>query len=411
MNVQAYLTNQNPWWSASFKPETMPEFSQPKRFAYAEGLEILTKTKLMLFIKGLRRLGKTTLMKQMILDLLVKNHVSPQQIFFVEFSHAFNDLAEIFKIAPKNGYLFLDEIQYCRDWRDALKIFYDNNKQVRVVFSGSAALSYTGEKESMMGRFLPLTLTPLRFDEFLFLKHGDFSSVHFRNEEEWEEFLRFGEFPELLKLPSMSAKQNYINNSIIEPLLTVDVDFYQVEKKKEFGALLQALAQNVGQMINRQKLGAELGISRPLVYKYLRVLEDIQLIKLVGNYHKSVRQVTLSDKKVYFSSVNLIFSLLGNFLFADFMGHLFENAIYNELLLNFPEMFYFRRKAQELDFFGIKNGVFQGFEVKKSKTVSGVSVRRYEKMAKLAGASKFSLIYEGKTKMQDKLINYLNLNL
>lgn len=385
------LLLQNPWWRPNFRPESMQECQMRHRFVFSDITKALRETRLMIQIKGLRRLGKSTLMKQLIIELLEKEKVAPQKIFFIEFSSLSSDLGYILKNAPKDGYLFLDEIQNCENWKDILKQYYDLHAHGRIVFSGSATMGYTAEKESLLGRFLPIDTRPLGFKEYLFLKYGDCNKRLFYNQAELFEYMEYGEFPELLNITDAGLKKQYLQRSILEPLFTTDVSLYSVEKKTEFSVLFKSLITNTGQMLNKQALGADIGISRPLVDKYIAILEDMGLIKTITNYYKSVRKALGSDKKIYSTSINLTLAQLGiinlpNFSLQSFKGHIFENFVFNELSRTNNAIYYWKRKNMEIDFIVDLAGQKIAYEVKAKQKISQHEIDMYRRRVAQVGA-------------------------
>jgi len=149
--------------------------------------------------------------------------------------------------------------------------------------------------------------------------------------------------------------------------------------------------------MRRQNIASEIGISRPLLNRYLSILEDIGLICLLPNYYRSVRQQIASDKKVFFTSTNLVLSILGikslpDFAFPDFKGHVFENVAFNELRGKNDEMFYWKRKNKELDFIGISTSGFHAYEIKQSDKVNIREKLIYETYAQELKATSFTMV-------------------
>jgi len=122
-------------------------------------------TSLMTYLIGPRRTGKSIALKQA-LNHLLRIETPPTQILFYEFTP--NDNLEIIweiynffrqEVANLNAkiYLFLDEIQFVKGYENVLKIIYDSNPNLKIIFTGSLSLSYKRKtEESLDGRFLPL---------------------------------------------------------------------------------------------------------------------------------------------------------------------------------------------------------------------------------------------------------------
>ncbi len=410
------LLKMNPWWSQNYDPKTAEEFVMPKRYAYKEFIDIFSGTQLMIFIKGLRRTGKSTLLKQAILEL-VDNGVNGNRVLYVLFSQTYNDLETVLKMSGGYDYLFLDEIQYCPNWKDQLKVYYDiYGKQKKIVFTGSATLNLTDQKESLLGRFMPVNLPPLPFREYIWLKyrvmeqHYPFSAT----EKEWEDYISYGEFPELLTIPSQNLKNKYLKETILDPLTTQDIELYDVEKKTEFLQLLKVLAQNTGQILNKTNIASEIGLTRVSVDRYISIACDMGLIYLTSNYYPSVREQTLSDKKVYFTSLNLALVLLNIYSFSDFAikdvkGHIFENYVANIIKKDLKgEMFYLKRGPREVDLY-LKGQKLTAYEVKYQLKMHPFEIKKYKNLGLKNDAKEVGIIYTGKTDNDRGLINFLNL--
>ncbi|TSC84197.1 MAG: ATPase [Microgenomates group bacterium Gr01-1014_16] len=398
-NFQLY----NPWKLTGFRVEDLPESSLKPRFVFPNLKQAFYESNLMIFIKGLRRLGKSTLIRQIIIDLL-RRSTDPSQINYVQFSQSFSDLDGVLRQTPPNSFLFLDEIQYCRHWRDTLKQYYDANTSTKICFTGSAVLNITHEKESLAGRFLPITVWPLTFSEYLYLKY---TSPPRRALEDFSEYLSFGEFPETLKLSSPDIKTAYFKDSIVEPVLTIDIPQYGLEKKQEFAAFLRVLAANTAQILNKSNLAAETGLSRPSVNRFLSILNDMGLIRLLPNYLPSVRSQILSDKKVLFTSTNIVLSLLNisqPLSFPQIKGQILETYSYNQLRHLFSQMWYWRKQQKELDFMGISNDQLSAFEIKSTDKINTAEINMYRRYASKLNSS-FELIYSGKTNPTQSLKN------
>ena len=164
----------NPWW---FGKEGQAENYKRKQF-----LEIVKyiKTKQIIGIIGLRRIGKTVMLRQLIQLLLVESHESPGNILFFTFEDEWNKKETLEEIIyyylenkSKGGrkFIFLDEIQLVKGWASVLKRFYDRNDNIKFIISGSASLSIEKSIESLAGRIYDFILSPSTFLEFLEMKN------------------------------------------------------------------------------------------------------------------------------------------------------------------------------------------------------------------------------------------------
>jgi len=152
------LRQYNLWWRnpAAIKEESKPQ----KRIAYYEALKMIQHKTLRRFavLSGARRVGKTTIMYQMI-ENLIDEGVSPKNILYVSFDNPIVKLVDVESVLsiyeslyPIEGmrYIFLDEIQYTDNWELWMKVIYDNRKDIRLTATGSA--SDVSSKGALRGR-------------------------------------------------------------------------------------------------------------------------------------------------------------------------------------------------------------------------------------------------------------------
>ena len=166
--ITAVLSRFNPWW----RQENISDLPSWKRAAFRE-LRLWTMdppTRRAVVLSGARQIGKTTLMQQMIQELL-DNGVHPSNILYVTFDHPILKLAGIDAVIEAwrerepatDGpeYLFLDEAQFLRDWGTWIKHEHDFNRQRHIIFTGSAMTLDRTDSESGVGRWHTIRLTTL----------------------------------------------------------------------------------------------------------------------------------------------------------------------------------------------------------------------------------------------------------
>lgn len=199
-------------------------------------LRPVDKRQIVLFA-GLRRVGKTTLMYQIIDDLL-KSGLNPYNILYFPFDEMKYDLENIIKqyetdvlredISNKKVFIFLDEIQKLEGWPSEVKLLYDSNPKLKIFLTGSAQITmWRGTRESLAGRFFDFVIRPLDFDEYL-----DFKEIKIdKNREKVFEkdlrrhmagFLKTGGFIEAINLDEHMLKK-YLKESLLERVIFVDI--------------------------------------------------------------------------------------------------------------------------------------------------------------------------------------------
>lgn len=374
------------WNTWQFKPDYRVEVSRRFRDLYFLLTQKFIDKDISLSISGLRRIGKTTILYQLI-NFLLDSKVKNKQILYFQFSEDFINLEKVLQlffagftedeINRDNFYIFLDELQYVKDWQNVLKSYIDQNSKIKFVVTGSASIYlHRRVKESLAGRILDFTLPVLSFAEMIRLKDDfkgeySFDSIIRSEGDKLAGFKKFqlerlpyrklvsnylvsGEFPALLSyLGDAEYCRKYLTDGIIDKILQKDIRLFEVEKEEEIVALYRICCSNMAQMINLRNVSAETGLAYQTVKKYLAVLKKTFLIDGVKNRQRSVRAQIKSPDKVFSLSVNLALSTLAienplNPPYLDFRGHIIENFVYNSIRET-GDMYYYNLAAKEVD--------------------------------------------------------------
>ncbi|MDI6737599.1 MAG: ATP-binding protein [Nanoarchaeota archaeon] len=318
------LVKQNPWWRG--EKEALPEFRRDifgKLQKYAEYRQIIA-------IVGLRRVGKTTLLKQLIqgMDAPKNNicYISFDDIDFQKYETAeelINYFLE-FSDKSKGRFLFLDELQKLPNWDSLLKVYYDTEKNLKMFISGSSSLELKNHKETLAGRIFTFHAPILTFKEFLryfgmesSIAEKDIARAYHlklavkkeKYEAKFRDYLLKGAFPELLEANDEEFIKKYIKESVIEKTIT-DIAKAAKEDEKVIYELLRLLANSNSQLFEIVNLANILKINRNLVSHYLTLLEKSFLIKTSYNFTASVAKQVKASKKQYSAHSCIVISLL-----------------------------------------------------------------------------------------------------
>ncbi len=183
--IQILLTRQNRWWSGEI-PEALP--FRRRDFGYL--MESLYKPRATVLI-GPRQIGKTTLIKQMIHELLTVKKIEPKRILYVQLddvelqllskdvmldvldAYRKNILLEDINLIGNDVFLFFDEVQRVGNWADILKTYHGISKNLHIFATGSAGFSISQKgKETLPGRADIYTMYPMKFTDALLLYHS-----------------------------------------------------------------------------------------------------------------------------------------------------------------------------------------------------------------------------------------------
>jgi predicted AAA+ superfamily ATPase len=386
------LLEQNPWWQdASQRPE---EAILPHRIGFdavKKGLERPFAQVLL----GIRRLGKSTMLRQLIVDLL-SGGTDPRHILYFSFDRyavektpsALETVLKLYfercvktKVLEVRSrcYLLIDEIQYVDYWQDIVKRFYDQNKRLKFVLTGSQSTKLRGKsKESLAGRLIEYHVQPLSFGEYRVLKGEqplEFPSVFQLNGNEWvaslqefqhrfgaaiesqmPQYLSFGQFPEVAAEESLDISYQYIRESVLGKILDSDLPtHYGIEHTEAFKAMAYHLMTNSSSLFELLNIGAELGISKVTVERYLGYLRDSTLISVVHNLTRSAIKKGRSLKKAYAGSTCFVCAI--NKYAPDFyekvpevFGKVIETYVWWRLSQECDDVAFWRRRHDEVDF-------------------------------------------------------------
>lgn len=393
------LVLKNPWWRDD--QHKIEETNWEKRELYGDVVANMEHS-LILNIVGLRRVGKSTILKQIIGKLLIEKK-NPKNIFYFLFDYSSQIkkaefLDEVLSVYFQNilnspdlsfdgrVYVFLDEIQYIEDWQSVLKKFYDlSGKKIKFIVTGSQSVLLKGKySESLAGRIFDFYLPPLSFREFLTINYYGSIKVFekfdlFELSEQFgslgiydakfgrdisrlsREYITVGQFPETRNISDVEKKHEYISESVIGKVLDDCIRIFKVEKTDEFKLIAYQLLNNAGSIFELKNIGREVGVSFLTLEKYIEYLKEGYIIEVLYKYHKSLIKRGRILKKIYTPSINFVCAL-NHFNSSHIdevpqaFGKIIENAIYNILNQKYKgskinnSLSFWRQGKKEIDF-------------------------------------------------------------
>lgn len=342
-------------------------------------------------ITGLRRTGKTTLLRKALEDIKTKNklYIDLERLdnrdLFTEknYDNILISLAYRGIDIKKKAVIGIDEIQLVPEIISVIKYFYDHYGFKFIVTGSSSYYIKNLFTESLAGRKKVFELSTLSFSEFQRFKGLNnipkelFKNFFIRNEYErlkklYEEFINYGGFPEVALTSSARVKRDFLND-IVDSYLRIDIrSIVDIRDQKNIYRLMKMLASRTATRLDYSKLSVLTGISRSSVYDYLSLLENTFIITRITVESRNPDKEIVKAPKLYFNDNGLV-----NMLAQVSSGVLFENAIFNQLKHHGSLKYYSLKSGREIDF--IFNGK-TAIEVKE--TASGqdlLSLRRLSK--------------------------------
>lgn len=396
MSTTDDLERFNPWWkTGTVRPELLKDY---KRKTYFE-LEKYLKKRQILLLWGLRRVGKTTLLLQLISRLL--KDTGKKNIFYFSFDEIAFDLKDILESYQKfilgrtfeensdTLYIFLDEIQKVDDWENKLKTYYDLYPGIKFFISGSASVTLRKKsKECLAGRILDFLMTPLTFEEFLEMNNKDVAKIK-ANPGLWKReilplfyrYLKYGTFPELAEEQDEEFARKYIQNNVIDRIIYRDLpEEFEIKDVELLKTLVYLLGKRPGTIVNYSEISKNLGKDQRTIANYFEYLEFGLLIKMIFNYRGSPMASRRKLKKAYLTTPNIAFAF--NQDLDSVLPFMLENLIATKIDARF-----FYRNSFEIDFVIPANRKLDAIEVKKKEKDTKQIKKFREKFREKAGKS------------------------
>lgn len=296
--IRRLLLEFNPFWKGGYQIEYKPRDIYPDIAARLPEKQILA-------LCGLRRTGKTTLLKKIITQLLQEHQADSILYFsFDDFpAEEFFPVIDEFVIlhGKKTRFLILDEIQKLPNWAEKIKILYDSG-QYKIVVSGSASLFLVrGARESLAGRIFEFEIGGLGFAEYLRFKEQEAliekpQLYPVELQSELERYLLSGGFPELVGKTDYAFIRDYIKSAVIDKIVYMDlVKIFPIEYPRLLSSILEILIDRPGMLVDYNSFARELGSTRKTISNYFSYLERAYLVKKLYNFS---RNRSTSEKKL-----------------------------------------------------------------------------------------------------------------
>lgn len=410
-NILSILSTMNPWWQTGIVPKTqIKQFKRNGYYTCKKALE--SDLRRIVVMSGARRTGKTTIMYQVISDLLSEG-VKPQNILFFTFDHSVIRMTGVEKLLrlyrnniseSEEFWLFVDEVQFDKDWTHYLKMAYDMNPMMRAVATGSASAAVEGNvRESGAGRWTIIKIPTLSFYEYCAIKGiakdieiEDVFKIHKLSKQEQTRimlglkdlqvqlmrYLQMGGFPELVSTEDTVYAQRLLREDVMERAIKHDLQtIYEIRSVDELEKVFIYLCYNSSSVINIETMCKEFnGVSRPTIEKYIQYLVDANLISISKQLKLDGKKVLKSKNKIYVADSGVRGAVvLGADIYTkdEELGYALETAVYKHVY----DYFTARNSLYEIGY--IRDG--RGAEIDVAVQYAGKPVQYIE--AKMRNSS------------------------
>lgn len=355
------LVEWNPWWETGVVLSELKGTQRPPYIDLVNSIGI----KEISIITGVRRSGKSTLMYQMI-DNLIKDGISPKQILFVNLEDkklTTDSLDDIYQGYRQNinltekAFIFLDEVHKKDGWESWVRKKYDLKTKDKFIISGSCSYLLKKEYSTLLtGRNLTFEVFPLSFEEFLLFK-GLVIDKHQLNSgiileqtkltilKHFDEYLTLGGFPETLFKPE-NFKLKVLGQYFDDILYKDIADRYNINNQKIKDVAL-FLSTNFTSLISLRNLRNSLKISYDTIKDYVSYCKEAFLFFTVDHFSYSFKEQKTLASKIYCIDNGLRNAV--SFKFSKDEGKLAENLVFIELKRKGSDVYYWKNK-NEVDF-------------------------------------------------------------
>ncbi len=315
--------------------------------------EVNVKLPFAIVISGIRRCGKSTLLRQVTKQ--IKNFYyfkfEDSRITGFELSD-FQKLNEVFEEEHgQSDFYFFDEVQNVEKWEIFVRAMLDRKKHFLITGSNASLLS----KElgtRLTGRHLTHQLLPFSYAEFL-----NFSSKK-AGAQSFDEYLKNGGFPEYIKYEKSSILQELFNDIIYRDIVVR----HKLRSAQTIKEIALFLISNVGKEFSYNNLAKTFNLgSTNSAIAFVSYLEDSYLLFTVSKFDYSLKKQAVNPKKVY--SIDNGLSNFNSVSFSSDLGRMLENQVFLDLKREEKQVYYFKGK-NECDFLvKEKNKITQAIQV------------------------------------------------
>lgn len=322
-------------------------------------------------VYGPRRVGKTTLIQRYVQrhdqDALV---VSGEDLGVREYLES-QSLVKLREFVGGRRTLIVDEAQHVRQIGLNLKLLVDHVEGLRIIATGSSSFDLAQQTgEPLTGRKYTLLLLPLAQLELQEVEGAHETKAHL------DLRLVYGSYPEVVLMGSNEDRALYLKELVASYLFRDILQLEGIRHTDKLLRLLQLIAFQIGREVSMADLGAQLGMSKSTVERYLELLEKSYVIHSRHGFSRNLRKEITKSRRYYFYDNGIRNGLINNFntpSLRDDTGALWENYVMVERLKrnlytgHLVESYFWRTyDQQEIDLVEESGGHLAAVEMKWS---------------------------------------------
>ncbi len=333
-----------------------------KREMYLSRIRGFYDSDLVKILVGIRRCGKSVILKQIMNELKEKN-IDEKHIVYVNFEFIeFEELQDYKKlntyikekiVDDRKYYIFLDEIQKVEKFEDVVNSLRASIDNISIFITGSNSKLLSNELSTVLsGRYVLFNIYPLSYKEFI-----EITNKEPKSEETFWNFVKWGGLPNRTQFTDESNIKDYLHSVFDSIILRDVVERLGLKDTVLFDLLLQYIVDTTGRQFSAENVMNFLknegkSVSTETLYVYLDALCKALMIKKIYRYDVHGKAILKTLNKYYMTDLGI--AQIKNNNFEINKSFAIENVVYNELLQRGYEVYIGKTKEGEIDFIATK---------------------------------------------------------
>ena len=331
-----------------------------KREMYLKKIRGLYDSELIKIIVGVRRSGKSVLLKQIIDELLEKGiqedhivYINFEDYDYIEYTDPkkFNQFIKE-QIKDKDKYyLLFDEIQNVRDFERVINSFRATlNVSIFVTGSNSKVLS-SDLSTYLAGRYVSIKMMPFTFKEYLLLQEQN--GIKSNLDEAFLEYVEWGGMPQIYNTTNLEERKMYLTDLYNTAILKDIVERHSIKNVNLLNRIIQFIMENIGGIVSAKSITdflnhEKIKTSVDTVLNYIDYVTSSMIVNKVNRYDIRGKSVMTLLEKYFLADLGIL--QLKNSTVEKKVGGRLENIVYNELIARGYEVYIGKTKNGEIDF-------------------------------------------------------------